>query len=61
MQQFGDRWREARRAPLLRAPSATVPLDGSPDVNVLVDNRHPAAAEIRTVSAEPFRLDVRLF
>ena len=60
-QRRGDRWHSALAAPLLRAPSAIVPIDGSPDMNVLINHRHPAAAEITIVAVEPFKLDVRLF
>ncbi len=60
-QERGDRWHEALQAPLLSVPSAIVPFDGSPDVNVLINHRHPAAAQIRLVAAEPFALDLRLF
>jgi hypothetical protein len=45
---------------LVRVPSAIVPLRGAPDVNVLIDHRHPAAAEIRILATEPFVLDARL-
>jgi RES domain-containing protein len=60
-QQRGDRWHGARAAPLLRVPSVLVPLDGSPDMNVLINHRHAASARIAIVSAEPFVLDPRLF
>ncbi|MBV8472754.1 MAG: RES family NAD+ phosphorylase [Hyphomicrobiales bacterium] len=60
-QQRGDHWHEAAATPLLRAPSAIVPLDGSPDMNVLINHRHPAAAEITLIAAEAFALDGRLF
>ncbi|RZZ86651.1 RES family NAD+ phosphorylase [Pseudoxanthomonas winnipegensis] len=60
-QQHGDRWHEARTAPLLRVPSAIVPLDGAPDRNVLINHRHPQTARIRLLSIEPFELDIRLF
>ena len=60
-QQRGDQWRAALAAPLLRVPSAIVPLDGSPDLNVLINHRHPAVAEIRMIATEAFALDVRLF
>lgn len=59
-QQRGDRWHASLGAPLLRVPSAIVPLNGSPDVNMLINHRHPAAAEIRIASIESFELDVRL-
>jgi hypothetical protein len=42
-------------------PSVIVPLDGSPDMNVLINHRHPAAAEITIAAAEAFALDTRLF
>ncbi len=60
-QKRGDRWHDAKGAPLLRVPSAIVPLDGSPDQNVLIHNGHPDAAKIKILTVEPFNLDVRLF
>ena len=60
-QKRGDHWQEAANTPLLRVPSAIAPLDGSPDMNILISHRHPAAAEIRIALAEPFALDARLF
>jgi RES domain-containing protein len=60
-QRRGDQWHAAMKSPLLCVPSAIVPLDGSPDQNVLINHRHPAAADITIVSAEPFVLDTRLF
>jgi RES domain-containing protein len=60
-QQRGDQWHARRREPLLRVPSAIVPLDGSPDMNVLINHRHPACAEISIAAAEIFALDTRLF
>ena len=55
-QQRGDQWHAALCAPLLRVPSAIVPLDGSPDMNVLINHQHPAAAEVTTIAAEDFVL-----
>jgi RES domain-containing protein len=60
-QARGDRWHKALQSPLLRVPSAVVPLGGSPDLNVLINHRHPSAVRIQTVKAEPFVLDARLF
>ena len=60
-QQRGDRWHVTLAAPLLAVPSVIVPLDGSPDMNVLINHRHRAASTIRITAAEPFVLDVRLF
>jgi len=59
-QQQGDQWHAGLRAPLLRVPSAIVPLDGSPDMNVLINHRHPDAARITIVATETFALDQRL-
>jgi len=60
-QQRGDQWHATLGAPLLRVPSAIAPLEGSPDMNVLINHRHPAAAEITIIAAEAFVLDMRLF
>jgi RES domain-containing protein len=60
-QTLGDDWHARIETPLLRVPSAIVPLGGSPDVNVVINHRHPDAARIRIMAAEPFTLDVRLF
>ena len=60
-QQLGDAWRQSRATPLLRVPSAIVPLAGSPDVNVLINHGHDLAAQIRVRGREPFTLDPRLF
>ena len=59
-QRRGDQWHAAREAPLLRVPSAIVPLEGSPDMNVVINHRHPDVAQITIVSTESFALDVRL-
>jgi RES domain-containing protein len=60
-QAMGDAWHAGQETPLLRAPSVIVPLDGAPDMNVVINHRHPDAARIRIAAAEPFTLDVRLF
>ncbi|MGE0283567.1 MAG: RES family NAD+ phosphorylase [Rhizobiaceae bacterium] len=59
-QARGDRWHAALAAPLLRVPSAIVPLNGSPDMNVLINHRHPEAARIEIAADEKFVLDTRL-
>ena len=59
-QQRGDEWRASLRTPLLRMPSAIMPIDGSPDMNLVINHRHPAASRIRLVKDEPFSLDMRL-
>jgi RES domain-containing protein len=60
-QQRGDAWRRSLSTPLLRVPSAIVPLRRSPDVNVLINHEHADASTIKTVASEPFTLDPRLF
>jgi RES domain-containing protein len=60
-QDLGDRWHGDRETPMLQVPSVIVPIVGSPDVNIVINHRHPAAARIKIITAEPFRLDVRLF
>ncbi|HEX3666116.1 MAG TPA: RES family NAD+ phosphorylase [Rhizomicrobium sp.] len=60
-QELGNAWHAASRAPLLRVPSAIVPLEASADVNVLINHRHPAAREIRFLAAEPFVSGTRLY
>ncbi|MEC5291917.1 MULTISPECIES: RES family NAD+ phosphorylase [unclassified Aurantimonas] len=60
-QQRGDEWHSSNIAPFLRVPSAIVPIDGSPDINVLINSSHPASAAITIQALEPFVLDPRLF
>jgi RES domain-containing protein len=60
-QQRGDDWHKSRISPLLKVPSAIVPIAGSPDVNLLINHNHPAAAEITVLGLEPFVFDPRLF
>jgi len=60
-QQHGDDWHRSLATPLLRVPSAIVPFEASPDANVLINHRHPAAAEIRIAATEAFVFDPRLF
>ncbi len=60
-QRLGEDWHRARATALLIVPSALVPLAGSPDVNVVINHDHPAAARIEIEAAEPFVLDPRLF
>ncbi len=59
-QQIGGEWHRRRAAPLLKVPSAVVPIIGSPDVNVLVNHAHPDAARISIGRQEAFVLDPRL-
>jgi RES domain-containing protein len=59
-QRRGDAWHRSRATPLLQVPSAIVPLQGSPDRNVLINHSHPESAAIRIVSSVAFALDARL-
>lgn len=60
-QQRGDQWHGSLSTPLLRVPSAIVPVDRSPDANVLINHNHKSAQRISLASVEPFVLDPRLF
>jgi RES domain-containing protein len=60
-QQRGDQWHGSMSTLLLRVPSAIIPLDSSPDLNVVINHRHPAVTQIKTLVTEPFVLDARLF
>lgn len=60
-QRRGDAWRRSLATPLLRVPSAIVPVRGSPERNVLINHDHASASEIRIVASESFTLDPRLF
>lgn len=59
-QRIGDRWHAGISAPVLRVPSAVLPLRASPDCNLLINHLHPDAASIAIVGSEPFSLDRRL-
>lgn len=59
-QCIGDQWLAAAEAAILYVPSAFVPIADSPDQNVIVNHRHPAAAGITIERVEQFELDVRL-
>lgn len=59
-QARGDAWHQALTAPLLRVPSANVPLEDAPDMNVIINHRHPAVREIAVAATERFVLDPRL-
>jgi RES domain-containing protein len=59
-QAIGDDWLAGGTAPLLRVPSAIVPLPDCPDLNLLINHSHRDAGRIRLVAAEPFALDTRL-
>jgi hypothetical protein len=56
-QQKGDDWHGLGANPLLRVPSAIVPLPASPDVNFLINHNHPATTEIKISRLESFVFD----
>ncbi len=60
-QHKGDAWHRAKSNPLLKVPSAIVPLADSPDTNVLINHTHPAVGSITVHKLTPFTLDPRLF
>lgn len=53
---YGSRWLESEASAVLLVPSAILPEEG----NVLVNSRHPDAAQIRVTADRPFRFDPRL-
>jgi RES domain-containing protein len=53
---FGDAWLESARSPALRVPSAVT----LGEFNYLLNPRHPAFAELRFGTPEPFSFDPRL-
>lgn len=59
-QRLGNEWLAVSQTALLFVPSAIVPLADSPDRNVLINHRHPAAAAITIERIEDFELDIRL-
>jgi RES domain-containing protein len=59
-QTIGDEWLDSLAAPILLVPSVIAHFDGSPDLNALINHRHPDAARIATGAAFPFAFDARL-
>ena len=53
----GDAFLQAGEALTLRVPSLVV----GQEINTLINPRHPAFAQVRLVSNEPFQFDPRLF
>ena len=60
-QEFGDAWHEGLQSPLLKVPSAIVPISQTPDFNMVINHRHPDGRRISLLSTEPFVLDSRFF
>jgi RES domain-containing protein len=59
-QRKGDEWHASRRSPILVVPSVIVPIEGTPDRNVVINHMHDQARLITLVSKHPFSLDTRL-
>jgi len=59
-QELGDAWHGNGRTPLLRVPSAIVPLPDSPDLNFLINHTQAASAAIKIIRKEQFTFDPRL-
>jgi RES domain-containing protein len=55
-QALGDEWAQRGAALALRVPSAPIP----EEENVLINPRHPDAAQVRVVAAREFAFDPRL-
>lgn len=53
----GDAWIASASSAVLRMPSVLVPFS----YNLLLNPRHPRAAEAQIASAEPFQFDARLW
>lgn len=57
---LGDDWLRKAQAPLVSVPSAVLPLDGTPDLNILINHAHADAARIVILRITDFLLDARL-
>jgi hypothetical protein len=58
---LGDEWIRSKRAPLLRVPSAILPLPGVPDRNIIINHAHADVRRIRILRThQPFAFDARL-
>ncbi len=55
-QQLGDDWLAAASTAILFLPSAIVPIEDAPDLNILVNNAHPAASDLTILAKTPFSL-----
>lgn len=60
-QQLGDHWLRSAAGALLLVPSAIIPLEGTPDVNVLINPRHKSIGAMTIARSTAFSLDLRLF
>lgn len=53
-QRVGDQWLDANTETLAFVPSVIVPLPTAQDRKVLINHRHPRAAEITIINTTPF-------
>ncbi|MBW4050020.1 MAG: RES family NAD+ phosphorylase [Proteobacteria bacterium] len=60
-QRLGDRWLDSMAEALLIVPSVIMPLSNAPDLNVLINHRHPDVPRIRILRIVSLELDPRLF
>ena len=54
---YGDRWYDERRTPVLIVPSVVTYVEG----NILINQAHPEFAKIRATEPAPVRWDARLW
>jgi len=55
-QQLGDDWLATASTAILFIPSAIVPIAGAPDLNILINNAHPAVGALTILAKTPFSL-----
>jgi RES domain-containing protein len=60
-QALGDEWLDTATEAILIVPSVIMPISTAIDRNVLINHRHPGAAQIAISAVTPFSLDPRLF
>lgn len=59
--KLGDRWIKENRTPLLRVPSAIIPLPDIPDRNIVINHSHAGVQRISILRThQPFAFDARL-
>jgi RES domain-containing protein len=59
--RLGDEWVRSKRTPLLRVPSAILPLPDVPDRNIIISHGHVDARRIRILRThQPFAFDACL-
>jgi RES domain-containing protein len=58
--KLGDGWLRQAKAPIMKVPSAVLPLTASPDLNILINHAHPDASRISIHAISDFKLDAQL-